>query len=47
VCNSEILEFFGAKDLFKKDVVQWKQVLQDLALLVVGNCLPIQFVENN
>jgi hypothetical protein len=35
-----------AKDLFKKDVVQQKQLLQDLALLIVKNHLPIQFVES-
>jgi hypothetical protein len=45
VFKSEILEFFGAKYFFKKDVVQQKQFLQDLALLVVRNNLPIQFVE--
>jgi hypothetical protein len=44
VCNSEVLKFFGAKDIFKKDVVQQKQVLQDLAHLVIRNHLPIQFV---
>jgi hypothetical protein len=27
--------FFGAKDTYKKDVVQQKQFLQDLGLLVV------------
>ncbi len=31
VFNSKILEFFGAKDPFKKDVMQQKQFLQDLA----------------
>jgi hypothetical protein len=45
VSNSEISKFFGAKDPFKKYVVQQKQFLQDLALLVVKNHLPIQFVE--
>ncbi len=44
VSNSEVLELFGAKDIFKKDFVQRKQVLQDLALLVVRNHLPILFV---
>jgi hypothetical protein len=46
VCNSQISKFFGAKDPFKKDVVQQKQFLQDLALLVVKNHLLIQFVES-
>jgi hypothetical protein len=44
--NSEISKFFGAKDPFKKDDVQQKQFLQDLALLVVKSHLPIQFVES-
>jgi len=35
VSNFEILKFFGAKDPFKKYVVQQKQFLQGLALLVV------------
>jgi len=34
VFNFQILEFFGAKDPFKKDVQQ-KYFLQDLTLLVV------------
>jgi hypothetical protein len=46
VSNFEISEFFGAKDHFKKDVVQQKKFLQDLALLVVKNHLPIQFIES-
>jgi hypothetical protein len=46
VFNSKISKFFGAKEFFKKDVVQQKQFLQDLALLVVRNHLPIQFVES-
>jgi hypothetical protein len=35
-----------AKDPFKKNVVQQKQFLQNLALLIVENYLPIQFVES-
>ncbi len=31
VSNFKISKFFGAKDAFKKDVVQQKQFLQDLA----------------
>jgi hypothetical protein len=46
VPNSEILEFFDAKDPFKRDVMHQKQFLQDLALLVIKNHLPIQFVES-
>ncbi len=46
VYNFEILEFFGAKDILKKGVVQQKQILQDLALLVIKNHFPIQFVES-
>jgi hypothetical protein len=46
VSNFEISKFFGAKDIFKKDVVQQKQFLQDLALLVVKTHLLIQFVVN-
>jgi len=46
VSNFEILKFFGAKDPFKKYIVQQKQFLQDLALLVVKNHLLIQFVES-
>jgi hypothetical protein len=42
VFNSKISEFFGAKDPFKKDVVQQKKFLQDLAFLVAKNHLPIQ-----
>jgi hypothetical protein len=45
VSNSKISKFFGAKDPFKKDVQQ-KQFLQDLALLVVKNHLPTQFVKS-
>jgi len=46
VSNSQILKFFGAKDPFKKDVVQQKKFLQDLALLVVKHHLLFQFVES-
>jgi hypothetical protein len=46
VFSFEILEFFGAKDPYKKDVIQQKQFLQDLALLVGKNHHPIQFVES-
>ncbi len=42
--NFEISKFLGAKDPSKKDVVQQKNFLQDLALLVVKNHFPIQFV---
>jgi hypothetical protein len=41
-----ILKFFGAKDLLKKDVVQQKQIFQDLTFWVVKNHFLIQFVEN-
>ncbi len=47
VFSSEILEFFGAKDPYKKDAMQQKHILQDLALLVGKNHFPIQFVEKN
>jgi hypothetical protein len=46
VSNFEILDFFGAKDPFKKDVVHQKQFLQYLALLVIKNHFPIPFVES-
>jgi hypothetical protein len=35
-----------AKDIFKKDVVQQKQFLQDFTFFIVKNHLLIQFVEN-
>jgi hypothetical protein len=35
-----------AKDPFKKDIVQQKQFLQDLAFFIVKNHLLIQFVES-
>ncbi len=37
---------FGAKDPFKKDVVQQKQFLHDIGFLVVKNHLPTQFVRS-
>jgi hypothetical protein len=46
VFNSKISNFFGAKDPFKRDVVQQKKFLQDLAFLVAKNHLPIQFLES-
>jgi hypothetical protein len=46
VSNSKIRELFGAKKPFKKDNVQQKQFLKDLALLVVKFHLLIQFVDN-
>jgi hypothetical protein len=46
VFNSKISKFFGAKDPSKKDVVQQKNFLQELALFVVKNHFPIQFVES-
>ncbi len=46
VYNSIISQVFGAKDHFKKDVVQQKQILQDIALLVVKNHLLVQFIES-
>ncbi len=46
MCLTMKYQFFGAKDPFKKDVVQQKQFLQDLAFLVVKNQLPTQFVES-
>jgi hypothetical protein len=46
VFNFKISKFFCTKDPFKKDFVQQKQFLQDLAFLVVKNHLPIQFVES-
>ncbi len=45
VFNFKISKFFGAKDPFKKDVMQHKQFLQDVAFLVVENHLLIKFVE--
>ncbi len=44
--NFEISKFFGTKDPSKKNVVQQKNFLQDLAFLVVKNHFPIQFVES-
>jgi hypothetical protein len=46
VFSSKILIFLGVKDPYKKDAMQQKQFLQDLALLVGKNHLPIQFVES-
>jgi hypothetical protein len=46
VSNFEISKFLGAKDPPKKDVVQQKNFLQDLAFLVVKNHFPIEFVES-
>ncbi len=39
-------KLFDAKYPFEKDVVQQKQILQDLALLIVKNHFSIQFVES-
>jgi hypothetical protein len=44
--SNAIYIYINAKDLFKKDDMQQKTLLQDHILLVVKNHLPIQFVEN-
>jgi len=44
--GNSISKFFITKSSCKKDDVQWKEFLEDLALLIVKNNLPIQFVEN-
>jgi hypothetical protein len=41
-----IFYFFLVKDLFKKDIVQQKEFVQDLGLLIVKNHLFFQLVEN-
>jgi len=46
MCLSKISKFFYAKDPFKKDVVQQKQFLQNLAFLVIKIHLLIQFVDS-
>ncbi len=46
VFNFEISKFFGTTYPFKKDIMQQKQILHNLALLVVKNHLLIQFVES-
>lgn len=46
VSSSEISNFFIIKILYKKEDVQLKQFLEDLALLIIKSHMPIHFVEN-
>ncbi len=39
--------FFVAKEPFKKEDMQQKQILKDLTLLIIKNHLPLQFVKSN
>jgi hypothetical protein len=40
------LNFFVSKDPFKKDDVEQKMFMENLALLIMKNHLPMQFVKN-
>jgi len=46
ISKSSIFECFASKDAFKKDDVEQKMLLENLALLIVKNHLLLQFVEN-
>ncbi len=46
VSSSEIFDFFTTKVPYKKEYVQHKENLEDLALLIVKNHLPMHFVES-
>jgi len=46
ISNSSISEFFASKDPFKKNDVEQKMFVENLALLIVKNHLPLQFVES-
>jgi hypothetical protein len=46
ISNSSIFEFFASKDPFKKNDVKQNMLLENLALLIVKNHLPLQFVES-
>jgi hypothetical protein len=45
VFNSKRSKVFGAKDLFKKDVVEQKQFLQDLAFWLLKIISPSNLLE--
>jgi hypothetical protein len=45
ISNSSIFYFFISKDLFKNDDVEQKMFVENLALLIVKNHLPLQFVD--
>jgi hypothetical protein len=46
ISNSSIFEFFASKDPLKKDDVEQKMFVKNLAFLIVKNHLPLQFVES-
>ncbi len=46
VSSSEISEFFIAKVPCKKKDAQLKQILEDLALLIIKSHMPVHFVES-
>jgi hypothetical protein len=46
VSSSKISEFFFTKLPYKKDEMQQKQFLEDLALLIVKNHLLVHFLES-
>ncbi len=47
ISSNSISNFFVAKEPFKKDDVQQKQILQNLGFLIVTKHLLLQFVENS
>ncbi len=46
VSNFSIFEFFASKYPFKKDDVEQKMFVENLAFLIMKNHLPLQFVES-
>ncbi len=45
ISNPSIFEFFASKDPFKKDDVEQKMFMENLAFLIMKSYLPLQFVE--
>jgi hypothetical protein len=45
IFSSSMFEFFASKDPFKKDDVEEKMFMENLALLIVKNHLLLQFIE--
>jgi hypothetical protein len=46
ISNFSIFEFFALKYPFKKDDVEQKMFVENFALLIMKNHLPLQFVES-
>ncbi len=46
ISNSSIFEFLTSKDPFKKDDVEQKMFMENLALLITKSHLHLQFVES-